>query len=204
MATQYLLVSFPEDRDVLADGISVGTTNHILMLPGDEYEITIDGNACAPASQVIALAGTSDSKPMVITFAQAAAVARATRGAPPAETAASAAPVVAMARARRAPTVVPMAEEGAGQPVRQPAKTGVKKHTAVTAGRSATKTATKTTKKTAGKRGSTSVAKSASAKKATKKVASKSVKSVKTSARSATSKKAAALKAVKTTVKNHA
>lgn len=197
MATQYLLVRFPEDRDVLADGISVGIANHTLMLPGDEYEITIDGNACAPASQVIALAGTSNSKPMVITFARAAVVAGATRGAPPAHAAAPAAPVVAMARARRAPTVVPIAEEGAGKPARQPAKTGVKKRTASTAGRNAT---TRTTK-TAGKPGSAGVAKGASAKKAPGKVASKGVKA---SARSATSKKAAAVKAAKTAVKKHA
>ena len=68
MAIQFLLVTFAEARPVLADGVGVGFTNHILMLPGDEYEITLGGSGYSPASQNIALAGTSMIKPMVIGF----------------------------------------------------------------------------------------------------------------------------------------
>ena len=53
---------------MLADGAGVGFTNHILMLPGDEYEITLGGSGYSPASQNIALAGTSMIKPIVIGF----------------------------------------------------------------------------------------------------------------------------------------
>ena len=68
MAIQFLLVTFADARPVLADGAGVGFTNHILMLPGDEYEITLGGSGYSPASQNIALAGTSMIKPMVIGF----------------------------------------------------------------------------------------------------------------------------------------
>jgi hypothetical protein len=80
MAIEYLLVTFSEPRAVLADGAGVGFTNHILMLPGDEYEITLEGNACSPASRVIALAGTSQVKPMVISFDLVASTTMARSG----------------------------------------------------------------------------------------------------------------------------
>ena len=75
MAIQFLLVTFPEQRAVLADGAGVGFTNHILMLPSDEYEITLDAAACVPAKQDVVLTGTSMVKPLVIAFAPATAAA---------------------------------------------------------------------------------------------------------------------------------
>lgn len=72
MAIQFLLVTFPEQRTVLADGEAVGVTNHILMLPADEYQIGLDGGGYAPASQDVALDGTSMVRPLVIAFAPAA------------------------------------------------------------------------------------------------------------------------------------
>lgn len=73
MSVEFLLVSYskndkPEDRTVLADGNSVGVTNHILMLPADEYEISLEGSGYAPKSQNVTLAGTSIMRPKVITF----------------------------------------------------------------------------------------------------------------------------------------
>jgi hypothetical protein len=68
MAIQYLLVTCPEERAVLADGDGVGFTNHVLMLPGDEYLITLDGEGYKPPSQDIVLAGTSLVRPLVIAF----------------------------------------------------------------------------------------------------------------------------------------
>jgi len=75
MAIQFLLVTFPEERAVLADGAGVGFTNHILMLPSDEYEITLGGNATVPASQDVVLTGTSMVKPLVVAFTPATAAA---------------------------------------------------------------------------------------------------------------------------------
>ena len=75
MAIQFLLVTFPEERAVLADGAGAGFTNHILMLPSDEYEITLGGNATVPASQDVVLTGTSMVKPLVVAFAPATAPA---------------------------------------------------------------------------------------------------------------------------------
>ena len=71
MTIQYLLVTFPEQCNVLADGAAVGVTNHVLMLPGDEYEITLSSGNCSPTSQDIALLGTSLVKPLVVAFAVA-------------------------------------------------------------------------------------------------------------------------------------
>ena len=77
MAIEYLLVTFPEQRAVLADGEGVGFTNHTFMLPTDEYLITLDGGGTEPPSQDIALSGTSLVKPMVIAFAPSAPSPRA-------------------------------------------------------------------------------------------------------------------------------
>ena len=77
MAIEYLLVTYPEQRAVLADGDGVGFTNHTLMLPTDEYLITLDGAGYQPPSQDIALSGTSLVKPMVISFTPASPVAAA-------------------------------------------------------------------------------------------------------------------------------
>ena len=75
MAIEYLLVTYPEQRAVLADGNGVGFTNHMLMLPSDEYLITLGGGGYQPASQDIALSGTSLVKPMVIAFTPTSPVA---------------------------------------------------------------------------------------------------------------------------------
>jgi len=75
MAIEYLLVTYPEQRAVLADGNGVGFTNHTLMLPTDEYLITLGGGGYQPASQDIALSGTSLVKPMVIAFTPTLSVA---------------------------------------------------------------------------------------------------------------------------------
>lgn len=72
MTIQYLLVTFPEQCNVLADGAAVGVTNHVLMLPGDEYQITLSSGNSSPTSQDIALVGTSLVKPLVVAFATTA------------------------------------------------------------------------------------------------------------------------------------
>ena len=82
MAIQYLLVTFSEQRSVLADGVGVGFTNHIMMLPGDEYEITLGGDGYLPASKDIALAGTSIVKPLVIGFVPTTSATGAPRNVP--------------------------------------------------------------------------------------------------------------------------
>jgi hypothetical protein len=70
---EYLLVTYPEQRTVLADGEEIGVTNHTLLLPSDEYEITLAGAGYTPASQDIVLSDTSEVKPMVVPFTPAAA-----------------------------------------------------------------------------------------------------------------------------------
>jgi hypothetical protein len=71
MSLEYLLVVFPDERAVLADGDKVGFTNHTLMLPANEYEIALDGGGTKPKSKTVTLAGTSVVRPMVVSFAPA-------------------------------------------------------------------------------------------------------------------------------------
>lgn|GEM_PF-1071951 len=68
MGMQYLLVIFPQDCAVLADGSGVGNTNRVLMLPAGEYEITLDSNGHTPLTQDAILDGTSLNNPLVINF----------------------------------------------------------------------------------------------------------------------------------------
>lgn len=69
MVMEFLLVSYPEDAVVQVDGKSVGVTNHTLMLPADEYIITLKDKQTVPASQDIVLTGTSVMRPKVVSFA---------------------------------------------------------------------------------------------------------------------------------------
>ena len=72
MSLEYLLVVFPDQtRAVLADGDPVGVTNHTLILPANEYTITVDGAATQPPSHDVLLAGTSVVRPKVVSFAPA-------------------------------------------------------------------------------------------------------------------------------------
>ena len=99
MAIEYLLVTYPEQRAVLAYGNGVGFTNHTLMLPTDEYLITLDGAGYQPPSQDIALSGTSLVKPMVISFTPTSPVAAAPT--PPTATAAGRASRPASSKTKR-------------------------------------------------------------------------------------------------------
>ena len=68
MSVEYLLVVYTGDRDVLANGDRVGVTNHTLLLPNDEYIITLSGDGYAPVSEDVLLAGTSIMRPKVVVF----------------------------------------------------------------------------------------------------------------------------------------
>jgi len=68
MSVEYLLVVYKGDRDVLANGDRVGVTNHTLLLPNDEYIITLSGDGYATASADLVLAGTSIMRPKVVVF----------------------------------------------------------------------------------------------------------------------------------------
>jgi hypothetical protein len=68
VSIEYLLVKAADQRSVLADGEKVGVTNHIMMLPADEYTITLEGSGYTPAQQDVVLAGTSVIRPAVLVF----------------------------------------------------------------------------------------------------------------------------------------
>jgi hypothetical protein len=73
MSNEYILVTFPELRDVLTDGNVVGKTNRTLLLPADEYMVSLSGAGYSPAEQDVVLAGTSAQHPKVVAFTQTAA-----------------------------------------------------------------------------------------------------------------------------------
>src|SRR5271154_1508577 len=86
MSVEYLLVTFPDDRDVLADGDRVGVTNHTILITANEYTITLSGDDYVPTSQDVVVAGTSIMRPLVVVFrAAAAAVAAGAVAAAPAD-----------------------------------------------------------------------------------------------------------------------
>lgn len=68
MSNEYILVTFPELRDVLTDGNVVGKTNRTLLLPADEYMVSLSGMGYSPAEQDVVLAGTSAQNPKVVAF----------------------------------------------------------------------------------------------------------------------------------------
>jgi hypothetical protein len=68
MSLEFLLVSFPEEREVLANGIVVGFTNHPLMLSSNYYVITLRDTETRPAEQEALLTGTSVVRPKVLRF----------------------------------------------------------------------------------------------------------------------------------------
>jgi hypothetical protein len=81
MSVEYLLVTFPEDRDVLADGDRVGVTNHTILITANEYTITLSGDDYVPTSQDVVVAGTSIMRPLVVVFTAATAAAVVATGA---------------------------------------------------------------------------------------------------------------------------
>jgi len=68
MAMEFLRVTFPETRDVLAGGDPVGVTNQTLMIPADSYEISLSGSGFAPASRTVVVSGTTPDRPLVVAF----------------------------------------------------------------------------------------------------------------------------------------
>jgi len=77
MSLEYLLVVYKQDRDVLADGESVGVTNHTILLAPDEYIITLSGDGYAPPSEDVVLAGTSIMRPKVVVLPELGSSVRA-------------------------------------------------------------------------------------------------------------------------------
>jgi PEGA domain-containing protein len=69
MQSEYMLVTFKDNRMVKANDKPVGVTNHLMVLPPGDYQVTLDGDGFTPASQDIELIGTSHVRPMVVIFA---------------------------------------------------------------------------------------------------------------------------------------
>jgi len=57
-----------DDRIVRANDVAVGVTNHMIVLPPNDYEITLAGDGFAPPTQDIELYGTSLARPCVLVF----------------------------------------------------------------------------------------------------------------------------------------
>jgi hypothetical protein len=68
MSVEYLLVTYTDDRDVLADGDRVGVTNHTILIQANEYIITLSGDGYVPQTQTVVVAGTSIMRPKVVAF----------------------------------------------------------------------------------------------------------------------------------------
>ncbi|WP_141288289.1 hypothetical protein [Ideonella azotifigens] len=82
MSIEYMLVICPDQCPVRADGNGVGFTNHTLLLPSDEYTVTVDTQGCVPESVDVVLSGTSLMRPCVVIFTRAPATLAAPLPAP--------------------------------------------------------------------------------------------------------------------------
>ena len=85
MSIEFMLVTFPEVRDVLTDGNVVGKTNRTLLLAAHEYVVSLSGTGYSPSEQDIILASTSMQKPKVVAFTVAAAAVAPAAKAPKAK-----------------------------------------------------------------------------------------------------------------------
>ncbi len=66
---QYLLVTFPEDREVLVDDLASGRTNEIVELEEGTYTVTLDGPAdYSPDHHEFILRRTTELIPKEIVF----------------------------------------------------------------------------------------------------------------------------------------
>jgi len=66
---EFLLVHFKEDRGVLADGNRVGVTNHTILIPPNDYKITLEGGGFSPPEQDVEVFDTSIMRPKIVVFA---------------------------------------------------------------------------------------------------------------------------------------
>ena len=65
---EFLLVVFKDDRKVFANGDPVGITNHTMLIPPNDYMITLEGADFNPPEQDVAVSGTSIMRPKVAVF----------------------------------------------------------------------------------------------------------------------------------------
>ena len=67
---EFLLVSFPSEREVLIDDVPAGLTNHLITLAPGSYTITLSGPiGFKPREQDVVVQGTSPLDPKEIEFA---------------------------------------------------------------------------------------------------------------------------------------
>jgi len=66
---EFLLVSFPSEREVLIDEVPAGLTNHLITLAPGSYTISLAGRGFRPREQDVIVEGTSPLDPKEIAFA---------------------------------------------------------------------------------------------------------------------------------------
>ena len=69
MPDEFIIVDFPEARNVISNGIKIGMTNQVLIVPGGTHAFSLsDPQDYIPSSQCIAVTGTSLTDPRRIVF----------------------------------------------------------------------------------------------------------------------------------------
>jgi hypothetical protein len=67
---EFLLVTFPHERDVLIDGVAAGLTNHLITLGGGVFLVSLAPPADFLPSEVeVAVHDTSPLEPVEVVFA---------------------------------------------------------------------------------------------------------------------------------------
>jgi len=66
---EFLLVKFPESRQLVVNGVPQGRTNIIVRLEGGTYEVKLAGRRnYSPDSQTVTLRFTAITNPALLTF----------------------------------------------------------------------------------------------------------------------------------------
>ncbi len=68
---EYLRVIFPDQRNVVVDGVELGQTNDVLELEGGHHEVTLNGEKnFSPVTKNILLRDTIELSPFIVNFAK--------------------------------------------------------------------------------------------------------------------------------------
>jgi hypothetical protein len=67
---EYLLVTYPEERDVTIDSVVAGLTNQIITLEAGTYTVSLaPPRNFAPRSQTVTVEDTAPLEPLEVVFA---------------------------------------------------------------------------------------------------------------------------------------
>jgi hypothetical protein len=66
---EFMLVTYPQERDVLIDGVAAGITNQLITLEAGTYTVSLEGPAdFFPGEQTVVVVDTAPLDPLEVVF----------------------------------------------------------------------------------------------------------------------------------------